>query len=51
LALQIAKKFGQLVGEQDADGMTALQLLSCNREAFQRADERGFLDQILNYGK
>ncbi|XP_059317683.1 ankyrin repeat-containing protein At5g02620-like isoform X3 [Lycium ferocissimum] len=34
LALLIAKKYDYLVDERDADGMTALQLLACNRQAF-----------------
>ena len=41
LALDIATKFGQLVGERDGDGMTGLQLLSCKPGAFQRDGEKG----------
>ncbi|KAG6695436.1 hypothetical protein I3842_09G097100 [Carya illinoinensis] len=36
LAHDIASKFEHLVGERDADGMTGLQLLSCNPGAFRR---------------
>ena len=42
LALEIAEKFKRLVDERDADGMTGLQLLSCNLGAFQCDDELGF---------
>ncbi|XP_030972744.1 ankyrin repeat-containing protein At5g02620-like isoform X3 [Quercus lobata] len=48
LALEIGNKFEQLVREQDGDGMTALQLLSCNPGAFQHDDGRGLLEQIVN---
>nr|POF03623.1 ankyrin repeat-containing protein itn1 [Quercus suber] len=48
LALQIATKFEQLVGERDTDGMTGLQLLSCNPGAFQREDEMSFFKKIVN---
>ncbi|XP_059636415.1 uncharacterized protein LOC132278600 [Cornus florida] len=34
LALWIANKYEYLVGAQDGDGMTALQLLACNPSAF-----------------
>ncbi|XP_065626108.1 protein ACCELERATED CELL DEATH 6 [Quercus suber] len=44
LALDIATKFGQLVAERDGDGMTGLQLLSCNPGAFQRDGEKGLLN-------
>ena len=44
LALDIATKFGQLVGERDGDGMTGLQLLSCKPGAFQRDGEKGLLN-------
>uniref|UniRef100_A0A7N2LU11 Ankyrin repeat-containing protein n=1 Tax=Quercus lobata TaxID=97700 RepID=A0A7N2LU11_QUELO len=44
LALEIAEKFEKLVYERDADGMTGLQLLSCNPGAFQRDDELGFFN-------
>ena len=44
LALEIAEKFERLVGERDADGMTGLQLLSCNPGAFQCDDELGFFN-------
>ncbi|KAF5474879.1 hypothetical protein F2P56_006733 [Juglans regia] len=48
LALHIADKYKHLVGERDADGMTALQLLSCNPGAFLREEQMGFLPQIIN---
>ncbi|KAF3950525.1 hypothetical protein CMV_023737 [Castanea mollissima] len=48
LALQIATKFEQLVGERDSDGMTGLQLLSCYPGAFQREDEMPFFKKIVN---
>uniref|UniRef100_A0A7N2LRJ6 Uncharacterized protein n=1 Tax=Quercus lobata TaxID=97700 RepID=A0A7N2LRJ6_QUELO len=51
LALQIATKFEQLVGERDTDGMTGLQLLSCNPGAFHREDEMSFFKKIVNSGK
>ena len=50
MALEIGNKFEQLVCEQDGDGMTGLQLLSCNPGAFQRDDGRGLLEQIVNTG-
>ena len=40
-----------LVGERDEDGMTALQLLSCNPKAFERVRRRGFLKRISSKGK
>ncbi|KAL7216041.1 hypothetical protein ACSBR1_028064 [Camellia fascicularis] len=40
LALLIAKKYQYLIGEQDRDGMTALQLLSCNPSAFKKSSRR-----------
>ena len=48
--MQIATKFEQLVGERDTDGMTGLQLLSCNPGAFQREDEMSFFKKIVNSG-
>lgn len=49
LALSIAKKFKHLVGEKDTDGMTGLQLLSCDSGAFQRKAKREVpLQQIRN---
>ncbi|KAJ0083752.1 hypothetical protein Patl1_30687 [Pistacia atlantica] len=51
LALQIAKEYKFLIGEQDVDGMTSLQLLSCKPEAFHRKREDGFLEKIVNYVK
>ncbi|KAF3947642.1 hypothetical protein CMV_026251 [Castanea mollissima] len=48
LALEIAthERFRYLVGERDEDGMTALQLLSCNPKAFEPVRRRGFLKRI-----
>ncbi|KAG2688463.1 hypothetical protein I3760_09G096600, partial [Carya illinoinensis] len=48
LALHIAEKYKHLVGERDADGMTALQLLSCKPGAFRRKETTGFFPQIIN---
>ncbi|KAF3952926.1 hypothetical protein CMV_021570, partial [Castanea mollissima] len=50
LAFQIVNKFGRLVAERDADGMTSLQLLSCNPGAFRHDNERTFFDKIVNFG-
>ncbi|KAG2688460.1 hypothetical protein I3760_09G096300 [Carya illinoinensis] len=41
--------FPHLVGERDADGMTDLQLLSCDSGAFKREDKREFFQQIVNF--
>ena len=46
LALEIATRFRYLVSQRDEDGMTALQLLSCNPKAFERERRRGFLKRI-----
>ena len=53
LALKIAThgRFKYLVGERDEDGMTALQLLSCNPKAFEPVRRRGFLKRISSKGK
>ncbi|XP_031285132.1 protein ACCELERATED CELL DEATH 6-like [Pistacia vera] len=48
LALQIAKEYKSLIGEQDVDGMTPLQLLSCKPEAFKRKREENFLKKLIN---
>ncbi|KAG7963029.1 hypothetical protein I3843_09G097100 [Carya illinoinensis] len=48
LALHIAEKYKHLVGERDADGMTALQLLSCKPGAFRRKETTGFFPQIFH---
>ncbi|KAL7185570.1 hypothetical protein ACSBR2_027504 [Camellia fascicularis] len=42
LALFIATKYEYLVGKRDRDGMTALQLLVCNRSAFKSKGGRYF---------
>ncbi|GAY32068.1 hypothetical protein CUMW_273200 [Citrus unshiu] len=41
LALQIANDYRYLIEEQDVDGMTALQLLACKPEAFDRKRAEG----------
>ncbi|KAG2688457.1 hypothetical protein I3760_09G096000 [Carya illinoinensis] len=41
--------FPHLVGERDRDGMTDLQLLSCDSGAFKREDKREFFQQIVNF--
>ncbi|XP_044483289.1 uncharacterized protein LOC123209352 [Mangifera indica] len=46
LALQIAKGYKSLIVEQDVDGMTPLQLLSCKPEAFKRKHEESFLKKL-----
>ncbi|KAF2303694.1 hypothetical protein GH714_021297 [Hevea brasiliensis] len=46
LALQIAKDYRHLIGEKDGDGMTALQLLSCNPSAFKCDSEEGFINFV-----
>ncbi|XP_042940464.1 uncharacterized protein LOC122275463 isoform X1 [Carya illinoinensis] len=52
LAHDIASKFEHLVGERDADGMTGLQLLSCNPGAFRREGCKGeFPKQIIDSTK
>jgi hypothetical protein len=48
--MNIVKRFEHLVGERDADGMTGLQLLSCNPGAFRREAKKEFLEQILSSG-
>ncbi|KAK9267243.1 hypothetical protein L1049_009665 [Liquidambar formosana] len=40
--------YEHLIGEQDMDGMTGLQLLSCNNTAFNIGSGHGFLKR-LNY--
>ncbi|XP_060212658.1 ankyrin repeat-containing protein At5g02620-like isoform X2 [Lycium barbarum] len=47
LALLIAKKYDYLVHERDADGMTALQLLACNRQAFGSAENYSFIKRSI----
>jgi hypothetical protein len=51
LALKIAKRFRYLVNERDEDGLTGLQLLSCNAKAFEPVRSRGFLKRIYGNGK
>ncbi|XP_044483286.1 protein ACCELERATED CELL DEATH 6-like isoform X2 [Mangifera indica] len=49
LALQIAKEYKSLIVEQDVDGMTPLQLLSCKPEAFKRKHEESFLKKLIKW--
>ena len=49
--MKIAKRFGYLVNERDEDGLTGLQLLSCNTKAFELVRRRGFLRRIYGNGK
>jgi amino acid permease len=44
LAYQIALDYTHLIGQKDADGMTGLQLLSCNPSAFKLEPEEGFIN-------
>jgi hypothetical protein len=48
--MEIAKKFGHIIDERDEDGMTALQLLSCNYSAFETVRKRGLLKRIYSSG-
>jgi hypothetical protein len=43
LAYQIALDYRHLINEKDGDGMTSLQLLSCNQSAFKQEPEDGFI--------
>ncbi|XP_055810721.1 ankyrin repeat-containing protein ITN1-like isoform X2 [Solanum dulcamara] len=47
LALSIAKKYEYLVNERDADGMTALQLLACNRQAFGSGEKYNYIKRSI----
>ncbi|KAK3017726.1 hypothetical protein RJ639_003082 [Escallonia herrerae] len=47
LALQIAKRYDYLVDKQDEDGMTGLQLLSCDASAFRNRIEGNYLKQLF----
>ena len=51
LALQIANDYGYLIKEQDVDGMTALQLLACKPEAFDRKWAEGFFNKLIYYAE
>ena len=44
------ERFMDLVGERDEDGMTALQVLSCNPKAFEPVRRRRFLKRISGKG-
>ncbi|XP_059437036.1 uncharacterized protein LOC132170159 [Corylus avellana] len=50
LALKIVELFEHIIDERDEDGMTALQLLSCNPSAFLTVRRRGLLNRIINSG-
>ncbi|XP_055807777.1 uncharacterized protein LOC129876373 isoform X2 [Solanum dulcamara] len=47
LGLSIAKKYEYLVNGRDADGMTALQLLACNRQAFESGEKNGYIQRSI----
>lgn len=49
MAYQIALDYRHLIGEKDCDGMTGLQLLSCNPSAFKQEPEDGFIDLGMDY--
>lgn len=51
LALQIANDYRYLIEEQDVDGMTALQLLACKPEAFDRKRAEGFFNKLIYCGE
>uniref|UniRef100_A0A3N7FTA8 PGG domain-containing protein n=1 Tax=Populus trichocarpa TaxID=3694 RepID=A0A3N7FTA8_POPTR len=46
LAYRIALDYTHLIGQKDADGMTGLQLLSCNPSAFKLEPEEGFINLV-----
>jgi hypothetical protein len=48
--VEIAKQFGHIIDERDEDGMTALQLLSCNYSAFETVRKQGLLKRIYSSG-
>nr|GMC78653.1 ankyrin repeat-containing protein At5g02620-like isoform X1 [Ipomoea batatas] len=48
LALCIAERHGCLIGEQDGDGMTALQLLALNPSAFEVGKKNRFIKLLVN---
>ncbi|KAH8493403.1 hypothetical protein Peur_061767 [Populus x canadensis] len=50
LAYRIALDYTHLIGQKDADGMTGLQLLSCNPSAFKLEPEEGFINLAKSYG-
>ncbi|XP_011002546.1 PREDICTED: ankyrin repeat-containing protein At5g02620-like isoform X4 [Populus euphratica] len=50
LAYRIALDYTHLIGQKDADGMTGLQLLSCNPSAFKLETEEGFINLAKSYG-
>ncbi|KAG6754631.1 hypothetical protein POTOM_040423 [Populus tomentosa] len=50
LAYRIALDYTHLIGQKDADGMTGLQLLSCNPSAFKLEPEEGFIKLAKSCG-
>ncbi|XP_019171707.1 PREDICTED: uncharacterized protein LOC109167196 [Ipomoea nil] len=48
LALCIPQRHGCLIGEQDGDGMTALQLLALNPSAFKVGKKNRFIKLLVN---
>ncbi|XP_011012819.1 PREDICTED: uncharacterized protein LOC105116992 [Populus euphratica] len=50
LAYRIALDYSHLIGQKDADGMTGLQLLSCNPSAFKLEPQEGFINLAKSYG-
>ncbi|CAI9265534.1 unnamed protein product [Lactuca saligna] len=47
LALDIAKTYPMLIGEEDGDGMTALQLLACKPSVFNHGFEANFFKRFI----
>lgn len=47
LALDIAKTYPRLIGEEDGDGMTALQLLACKPSVFNNGFEANFFKRFI----
>ncbi|KAK3017733.1 LOW QUALITY PROTEIN: hypothetical protein RJ639_003089 [Escallonia herrerae] len=47
LALLIAKRYEYLVDKQDRDGMTSLQLLSCDKSAFRSRNKGNYLKRLF----
>nr|XP_034896470.1 ankyrin repeat-containing protein At5g02620-like isoform X2 [Populus alba] len=50
LAYQIASKYEHLIGQRDGDGMTGLQILSCNPSVFKQEPEDGFIKLAKSCG-
>ncbi|KAG6755796.1 hypothetical protein POTOM_039201 [Populus tomentosa] len=51
LAYRIALDYRHLISEKDGDGMTSLQLLSCNPSAFKQDPEDGFIKLAVELAK